>query len=97
MEPEQMIDKCFPEKMNDLLAEDVLKGLSQNLIRGWGMFQYSSGDGLVLLLSTLMYIRAKLDIPGRKAKSPTPIQEEDRGFCEQYLRGGKENADAYRI
>ena len=84
MEPEQMIDKCFPEKMNDLLAEDVLKGLSQNLIRGWGMFQYSSGDGLILLLSTLMYIRAKLDIPGRKAKSPTAIQEEDRGFCEQY-------------
>ena len=76
-----MIDKCFPEKMNDLLAEDVLKGLSQNLIRGWGMFQYSSGDVLVLLLSTLMYLRAKLEVPGREANSPAAIEKGREREC----------------
>ena len=65
-------------------ADAVVKGLMENLLRGWGLHQFAIGDAQVGLLICLMYARASMQQDCSINEAFIKVKEEVRSFCESY-------------
>lgn len=81
---EQLLQDDWPDDEEERESmEQILKGLQDNLLRGWGLNQFNSKEGLTLLVCSLIYGRAALKSETTLENQLEVMKRDVRDFCKQ--------------